>query len=84
VVSIVVAVYKFSQTRQMAMKRGATEGEATVLAMSGPIGAAAAYVAPGAPQSSEARITEVRALQAKGLISAEQAETRVAEILKGI
>jgi uncharacterized iron-regulated membrane protein len=101
VVGITVAIYKFSQTRQMAMKKGATQGEATVLAMSGPVGTAAAFVAAnpsspssspssfggssfGGPASAEARIREVRGLQAKGLISLEQAEARVDEILKGI
>ena len=91
VVSIVFAIYRFSQTRQMAMKKGATEGEATVLAMSGPVGTAAAFVAPNpaghpgqGPASAETRIREVRSLQAKGLITPEQAETRVDEILKGI
>jgi hypothetical protein len=92
VVSITVAIYKFSQTRQMAMKKGATQGEATVLAMSGPVGTAAAFVASNpsnrssstGPASAEARIREVRTLQAKGLITTEQAEARVDEILKGI
>jgi predicted lipid-binding transport protein (Tim44 family) len=91
VLSIVFAIYRFSQTRQMAMKKGATEGEATVLAMSGPVGTAAAFVAPNpadhlgqGPASAETRIREVRALQSKGLISPEQAEARIEEILKGI
>jgi hypothetical protein len=92
VVSITVGIYKFSQTRQMAMKKGATQGEATVLAMSGPVGTAAAFVAanqsspssPSRPPSAEDRIREVRALQAKGLITTEQADARVDEILKGI
>jgi hypothetical protein len=52
---------------------------------------AAAFVAsaPGGqpgqgPASAETRIREVRALQSKGLITPEQAEARVDEILKGI
>jgi len=91
VLSITLAIYKFSQTRQMAMKKGASEGEATVLALSGPVGTAAAFVAPNpaghpgqGPASTETRIREVRALQSKGLITPEQAEARVDEILKGI
>jgi predicted lipid-binding transport protein (Tim44 family) len=91
VVSIVVAIFRFSQTRQMALKKGATQGEATVLAMSGPVGTAAAFVAANpsnhsssGPASAEARIREVRALQAKGLITTEQAEARVDEILQGM
>jgi hypothetical protein len=91
VLAITLAIYRFSQTRQMARKKGATEGEALVLAMSGPVGTAAAFVAPTpggqpgqGPASAETRIREVRALQSKGLITPEQAEARVDEILKGI
>ena len=91
VLGVTLAIYRFSQTRQMAMKKGATVGESIVLAMSGPVGTAAAFVAPNpagqagqGPASAETRIREVRALQAKGLITPEQADSRVDEILKGI
>lgn len=80
-VAIGVSIFKFSQTRQMALKKGATESEATALALSGDIGTAASFVKSG---STEQRVREVRHLQSQGLISHEQAEARVAEILREV
>lgn len=84
---IVLSVVKFSRTRQMAMDKGATDAEATAIALSGDVGTAAAFIKPGAqtpPKSSAERITEIRSLQTQGLISPEQAQTRIDEILRGI
>lgn len=87
IASIVLSLVKFSRTRQMAMGKGATDAEATAIALSGDVGTAAAFIKPAqGPQgrSSAERIGEVRSLQSGGLITAEQAETRIAEILRGI
>jgi len=82
VASIVVGIFKFSQTREMAMKKGATESEATAVALSGDLGTVASFVKGG--PSTEERIREVRHLQTEGLITAEQAEQRIAEILREV
>jgi hypothetical protein len=81
----------------MAIRKGATGAEATAVALSGDLGTTAAFYKSGAsgtahrpPPTSETgrsaadRIREVRSLEAQGLITAEQAEARVDEILKGV
>lgn len=80
--AIGTSIFKFSQTRQMALKKGATESEATALALSGDVGTAASFVKND--DSNEERIREVRHLQQQGLITVEQAEQRVAEILREV
>lgn len=82
VIGIFVSIFKFSQTREMAMKKGATESEATAVALSGDLGTVASFVKGSG--STEDRIREVRHLQTQGLITAEQAEQRVAEILRDV
>jgi hypothetical protein len=93
--AIGTSIFKFSQTRQMAMKKGATEAEATAIAMSGDVGTAASFVkhpersTPLDDDASDerpaaARIAEVRSLVQQGLITQEQADTRIAEILRSI
>ncbi len=85
IVSVTTAIFKFSKTRQMALEKGASENEATAVALSGDIGTAAAYVKrPDAPRPAAARVREVRDLQAQGLITEAQAEARIAEILRSI
>jgi competence protein ComGC len=85
IVSVTTAIFKFSKTRQMALEKGASENEATAVALSGDIGTAAAYVKkPAAPRPAAERVREVRDLQAQGLITEAQAEARVAEILRSI
>ena len=81
VISIFVGLFKFSQTREMAMKKGASESEAPAVALSGDLGTIASFVKGGSP--TEDRIREVRHLQSQGLISAHQADQRVEEILRG-
>jgi hypothetical protein len=71
----------------MALRKGASEREANVVALSGDLGTAAAYVKPptgAVTRTPEERIREVRDLRAKELITAEQAEQRVAEILRSV
>mgnify|MGYP003389010900 CR=1 FL=1 len=82
VISIFVGLFKFSQTREMAIKKGATESEATAVALSGDLGTVASFVK--GVSSTEDRIREVRHLQEQGLITAQQAEQRVAEILRDV
>ena len=61
IVSVTTAIFKFSKTRQMALEKGATENEATAVALSGDIGTAAAYVKkPDAPRPATERVREVR------------------------
>jgi hypothetical protein len=85
VVSITTAIFKFSKTRQMALEKGASENEATAVALSGDIGTAAAYVKQPAPaRPATERVREVRELQAQGLITEAQADARIAEILRTI
>lgn len=79
-----ISIFKFSQTRQMAMKKGASEAEATAVALSGDVATAATFLKSDAPKSAEERIREVRSLHSQGLITAEQAERRVEEILRGV
>lgn len=83
-VAIGVSIFKFSQTRQMALKKGASEAEATAVALSGDVATAATFLKGEAPRSTEERIREVRSLQEQGLITSEQADQRVAEILRGV
>ena len=85
IVSIGTAIFKFSKTRQMALEKGASQNEATAVALSGDIGTAAAYVKPPeAQRPATERVREVRELQAQGLITEAQADQRVAEILRSI
>jgi hypothetical protein len=74
-----------------------SQADATTLAVfGGTVGTAAAYLKPAVegqgatapivttPMTREELIVEVRDLEAKGLITAEQAERRVDEILRSI
>ncbi|MFM2079256.1 MAG: hypothetical protein RJA49_3146 [Actinomycetota bacterium] len=94
---VVLSVVKFKATRDMAIRKGATSTEATAVALSGDLGTTAAFYKPGAvgtapapaapastTRSAADRIREVRSLEAQGLITAEQAEARVGDILKGV
>ncbi len=85
IVSVVMAAIKFSRTRQMALDKGASENDALAVALSGDVGTAAAFVksAPTSRPTAD-RVREVRELQSQGLITEEQAESRIAEILKSI
>jgi hypothetical protein len=85
VVAVATSIFKFSKTRQMALEKGASENEATAVALSGDLGTAAAYVKQSAPaRPATERVREVRELQAQGLITEAQADARVAEILRTI
>lgn len=81
------AVWKIVATRRLAQRNGASDADATTLAVfGGQVGTAAAYLKPvvatTGPATREDLITEVRDLEAKGLITPEQAERRVDEILR--
>lgn len=90
------AAWKIVATRRLAQRNGASDADATTLAVfGGPVGTAAAYLKPAVggqaaqavvttPMTREELIVEVRDLEAKGLITAEQAERRVDEILRTV
>jgi hypothetical protein len=90
------AAWKIVATRRLAQRNGASDADATTLAVfGGTVGTAAAYLKPAvgghatqpvtaSPMTREELITEVRDLEAKGLITPEQAERRVDEILRSI
>jgi Mn2+/Fe2+ NRAMP family transporter len=90
------AAWKIVATRRLAQRNGASDADATTLAVfGGTVGTAAAYLKPAvagpgapavtaAPATREDLITEVRDLEAKGLITPEQADRRVDEILRGV
>ena len=91
------SIWSIVATRKMAKRRGASDADATTLALfGGETGTAVAYAVKDArpapvvgpvEQSStavEQRIREVRELEAKGLITAEQATARVDEILRSV
>jgi hypothetical protein len=95
--SIVVAIVRYTATRDMAKRRGASDADASTMALfGGEVGTAAVYLkdgaqsspvepAPAGPSRSvEERVREVRELEAKGLITAEQATARVDEILRSV
>lgn len=87
VFAIGATIFKFTQTRQMALKKGATEAEATAIAMSGDVGTAASFVkhdTPDTERPASARIAEVRSLLDQGLITQDQADARISEILRSI
>ena len=89
------AIYKVLATRELAKRNGASDKDATTLALfGGDVGTAAAYLKPAvageAPSATpapvatkEELIVELRDLEAKGLITNEQVERRVEEILRG-
>jgi len=92
---VAFAAWKIVATRRLAQRNGASDADATTLAVfGGTVGTAAAYLKPAvegqgatapiaaSPMTREELITEVRDLEAKGLITAEQAERRVDEILR--
>jgi hypothetical protein len=90
------AAWKIVATRRLAQRNGASDADATTLAVfGGTVGTAAAYLKPAvggqatqpvaaSPMTREELITEVRDLEAKGLITPDQAERRVDEILRSI
>jgi hypothetical protein len=91
------AAWKIVATRRLAQRNGASDADATTLAVfGGTVGTAAAYLKPAvegqgsaasivtSPMTREELIVEVRDLEAKGLITPEQAERRVDEILRSI
>ncbi|MEX1105632.1 MAG: hypothetical protein WEB78_05485 [Ilumatobacteraceae bacterium] len=95
------AAWKIVATRRLAQRNGASDADATTLAVfGGPVGTAAAYLKPAVggqtaaaaaaaaadtlPMTREQLITEVRDLEAKGLITTDQAERRVDEILRSV
>jgi hypothetical protein len=90
------AAWKIVATRRLAQRNGASDADATTLAVfGGTVGTAAAYLKPAvggqatqpvaaSPMTREELITELRDLEAKGLITPEQAERRVDEILRSI
>lgn len=103
--SIVVAIVRYTAMRDMAKRRGASDADASTMALfGGEVGTAAVYLkdgsqmpgpttamsVPAAPaaaspaRSVEERVREVRELEAKGLITAEQATARVDEILRSV
>ena len=95
VAAIAFLVYKVLATRELAKRNGASDKDATTLALfGGDVGTAAAYLKPAvageAPSATpapvatkEELIVELRDLEAKGLITNEQVERRVEEILRG-
>lgn len=97
VAGIFYAISSMIATRNMAKRRGASDQDANALALfGGENGTAVAYAVkdarPTAPGLSEARssadveerIRSVRELEAKGLVTAEQAAERVEEILRDV
>ena len=97
--SIGFAIYRVLATRELAKRNGASDKDATTLALfGGDVGTAAAYLRPGMPGSNggptitsaaptksvEERAREVRALEQQGLISTEQANARIDEILRDV
>ena len=97
VIAVVVSIVRYTATRDMAKRRGASDEDASTIALfGGEVGTAAAYLrdgnqsspvepAPAGPSRSvEERVREVRELEAKGLITAEQATARVDEILRSV
>ena len=90
------AAWKIVATRRLAQRNGASDADATTIAVfGGTVGTAAAYLKPAvggqatqpvaaSPMTREELITELRDLEAKGLITPEQAERRVDEILRSI
>ncbi|MEI6402021.1 MAG: hypothetical protein WCP59_07515 [Actinomycetota bacterium] len=97
VVMVVGSIVRYTATRNMAKRRGASDADASTMALfGGEVGTAAVYLkdgaqsSPAAPvptgpaRSVEERVREVRELEAKGLITAEQATARVDEILRSV
>ncbi len=105
VVMIIGSIVRYTATRNMAKRRGASDADASTMALfGGEVGTAAVYLkngsqspaptmaqsspsspAPAGPSRSvEDRVREVRELEAKGLITAEQATARVDEILRSV
>jgi hypothetical protein len=99
VAAIAFLVYKVLATRELAKRNGASDKDATTIALfGGDVGTAAAYLRPGMPGSNggptvtsaaptrsvEERAREVRALEQQGLISTEQANARIDEILREV
>ncbi len=90
VVGIGLSVWRFAATRNMAKRRGASDADATTVALfGGETGTAAAYAvrdsSPTRPTpTAEERIRSVRELESQGLITTEQAASRVEEILRDV
>ncbi len=97
VVGIGLSVWRFAATRNMAKRRGASDADATTVALfGGETGTAVAYAVKDArpaeateperqsPADVEERIRSVRELESKGLITTEQAASRVEEILRDV
>ena len=97
VIAVVVSIVRYTATRDMAKRRGASDQDASTIALfGGEVGTAAVYLKDGAQsppaaraptgpaRSVEERVREVRELEAKGLITAEQATARVDEILRSV
>jgi uncharacterized membrane protein len=97
VVMIIGSIVRYTATRNMAKRRGASDADASTMALfGGEVGTAAVYLKDGAQsppaaraptgpaRSVEERVREVRELEAKGLITAEQATARVDEILRSV
>jgi hypothetical protein len=93
----IVSIVRYTATRDMAKRRGASDADASTMALfGGEVGTAAVYLKDGAQSSPavpaeagparsvEERVREVRELEAKGLITAEQATARVDEILRSV
>jgi hypothetical protein len=94
VIAVVVSIVRYTATRDMAKRRGASDQDASTIALfGGEVGTAAAYLRDGNQSSPEAPAPagpsrsveeQVRELEAKGLITAEQATARVDEILRSV
>lgn len=105
VVMIIGSIVRYTATRNMAKRRGASDADASTMALfGGEVGTAAVYLkdasqmpgptttvsvpavpaAAGPARSVEERVREVRELETKGLITAEQATARVDEILRSV
>lgn len=105
VAGVITSIVRYTATRDMAKRRGASDADAATVALfGGEVGTAAVYLKDGqqtpaptaglttpamstpvAPKRSvEERVREVRDLEAKGLITADQATARVDEILRSV
>ena len=97
VVAVIGSIVGYVAKRDMAKRRGASDADASTMALfGGDVGTAAVYLkdgsqspaptpAPAGPaRSVEERVREVRSLETEGLITAEQATARVDEILRSV
>ena len=105
IVMVIGSIVRYTATRDMAKRRGASDADASTMALfGGGVGTAAVYLKDGSQmpgpttavsvpavpaeagpgRSVEERVREVRELETKGLITAEQATARVDEILRSV